>query len=562
MSIFARFSILTKILTVIAVMTCMVCGGVWFAVSRMAQIDEGYSRFLDNEVMASAAAPRLNRAIVHFQMLSYRIVAETNGVELFKLRPQFDVAIADANKFAQEIVQYAPALAQEVATIEADIQQLKGAVAPVIDLAIKDDKDRALDLLHKRVDVVVEKVLAASEAMRERLNGEIKSGSDGLHERSVTTTRTTWIVIGVIMAIAAAFAFIVATFGISTPIRNLGALLEKLAKGEEAEITGTDRKDEIGMIARAVNGIRLMLAEKGRREAEEKMVTEQAASEQRRAEMHKLAEDFEAAVGSIVNAVSTSAGELETAANTLTGTADNTQRLSTMVASASEQASSNVQTVASASDEMAASVSEIGRQVHESSTIAGEAVKQAERTDARITELSQAAQRIGDVVQLITEIAEQTNLLALNATIEAARAGEAGRGFAVVASEVKALAAQTAKATGEIGSQIASMQTATQDSVAAIKEINGTIRHISDIAAAIAAAVEEQSAATQEISRNVQQAAQGTIQVADNISEVSDGANATGAASSKVLTAAQQLSGQGRTLRAEVDRFLATVRAA
>jgi methyl-accepting chemotaxis protein len=562
MSIFARFSILTKILAVIAVMTCMVCGGVWFAVSRMAQIDEGYSRFLDNEVMASAAAPRLNRAIVHVQMLSYRIVAETNGVELFKLRPQFDVAIADANKFAQEIVQYAPALAQEVAAIEADIQQLKGAVAPVIDLAIKDDKDRALDLLHKRVDVVVEKVLAASEAMRERLNGEIKSGSDGLHERSVTTTRTTWIVIGVIMAIAAAFAFIVATFGISTPIRNLGALLEKLAKGEEAEITGTDRKDEIGMIARAVNGIRLMLAEKGRREAEEKMVTEQAASEQRRAEMHKLAEDFEAAVGSIVNAVSTSAGELEMAANTLTGTADNTQRLSTMVASASEQASSNVQTVASASDEMAASVSEIGRQVHESSTIAGEAVKQAERTDARITELSQAAQRIGDVVQLITEIAEQTNLLALNATIEAARAGEAGRGFAVVASEVKALAAQTAKATGEIGSQIASMQTATQDSVAAIKEINGTIRHISDIAAAIAAAVEEQSAATQEISRNVQQAAQGTIQVADNISEVSDGANATGAASSKVLTAAQQLSGQGRTLRAEVDRFLATVRAA
>jgi methyl-accepting chemotaxis protein len=221
-----------------------------------------------------------------------------------------------------------------------------------------------------------------------------------------------------------------------------------------------------------------------------------------------------------------------------------------------------VQTVASASDEMAASVNEIGRQVHESSTIAAEAVRQAERTDARITELSQAAQRIGDVVQLITEIAEQTNLLALNATIEAARAGEAGRGFAVVASEVKALAAQTAKATGEIGAQIASMQTATQDSVAAIKEINGTIRHISDIAAAIAAAVEEQSAATREISRNVQQAASGTIQVADNISEVSDGAGATGKASAQVLQAAQQLSGQGRNLRAEVDRFLGTVRAA
>ena len=209
-------------------------------------------------------------------------------------------------------------------------------------------------------------------------------------------------------------------------------------------------------------------------EAEQKD-QEAAAAARRKAEMIKLADAFQAAVGGIVNSVSSASQQLEAAAGTLSGNADETQELSGMVAAASEEASTNVGAVASAAEEMSASVTEIGRQVHDSSRIAGEAVKQAERTDTRINELLKAAGRIGDVVKLITAIAEQTNLLALNATIEAARAGESGRGFAVVASEVKALAAQTAKATDEIGAQIAGMQTATQDSVGAIKEIGATI---------------------------------------------------------------------------------------
>ena len=205
---------------------------------------------------------------------------------------------------------------------------------------------------------------------------------------------------------------------------------------------------------------------------------------------------------------------------------------------------------------------EIGRQVQELSRIAADAVKQARQTDGRINELSQAAGRIGDVVKLITAIAEQTNLLALNATIEAARAGEAGRGFAVVASEVKQLASQTAKATDDISSQIAGMQAATQESVGAIKEIGATIGRISEIAATIAAAVEEQGAATQEIARNVGEAAKGTAQVASNITDVNRGAGETGSASSQVLASAQSLSSESNHLKAEVDRFLSTVRAA
>ncbi|WP_457492281.1 methyl-accepting chemotaxis protein, partial [Tardiphaga sp. P5_C7] len=202
------------------------------------------------------------------------------------------------------------------------------------------------------------------------------------------------------------------------------------------------------------------------------------------------------------------------------------------------------------------------RQVQESAAIAGQAVDQARKTNDRVGELASAAARIGDVVELINNIAGQTNLLALNATIEAARAGEAGRGFAVVASEVKALAEQTAKATGEISTQISGIQSATQESVGAIKEIGDTIGRMSEIASTIASAVEEQGAATQEISRNVQQAAQGTMQVSSNIVDVQRGATETGSASTQVLAAAQSLSSDSTRLKDEVSKFLNAVRAA
>jgi len=183
-------------------------------------------------------------------------------------------------------------------------------------------------------------------------------------------------------------------------------------------------------------------------------------------------------------------------------------------------------------------------------------------TDARMADLSRAGDRIGDVVKLITSIAEQTNLLALNATIEAARAGEAGRGFAVVAQEVKTLAGQTAKATDEISSHIVNMQSATQESVSAIKAIGLTIERINDIATSIAAAVDQQGAATQEIAKSVQAAANVTTEVAANVGDVASGANLTGETSDEIFKSAQVLSGESLHLKAEVARFLDGVRAA
>ena len=242
-----------------------------------------------------------------------------------------------------------------------------------------------------------------------------------------------------------------------------GALGEMAGGNLDVVIPGADRGDEIGDLAKTVTVIRENAEQKARDEAEAKIKQDQIAAQQRKADMIKLADAFETAVGEIVETVSSASTELEASAGTLTATAERAQELTTMVAAASEEASTNVQSVASATEELSSSVNEISRQVQESARMANEAVDQARTTNDRVGELSKAASRIGDVVELINTIAEQTNLLALNATIEAARAGEAGRGFAVVASEVKALAEQTAKATGEIGQQITGIQAATQE---------------------------------------------------------------------------------------------------
>jgi methyl-accepting chemotaxis protein len=350
---------------------------------------------------------------------------------------------------------------------------------------------------------------------------------------------------------------------VSKPLSAMRAAMIDLATGNFAVVLpGLGRADEIGEIAQAVETFKVNAEKKARDEVEANIKRDQVAAQQRKADMIKLADAFESAVGEIIETVSSASTELEASATTLTSTAERAQELATLVAAASEEASTNVQSVASATEEMSSSVNEISRQVQESARMAGEAVDQARATNDRVGELSKAAARIGDVVELINTIAGQTNLLALNATIEAARAGESGRGFAVVASEVKALAEQTAKATGEIGQQISGIQAATQDSVNAIKEISGTIEKLSEISSTIAAAVEEQGAATQEISRNVQQAAQGTQQVSANISDVQRGASETGSASSQVLSAAKSLSGDSNRLKLEVGKFLDSVRAA
>jgi len=349
--------------------------------------------------------------------------------------------------------------------------------------------------------------------------------------------------------------------GVSAGIKSIVAPMQALGYGDlTAQVPHQGEKTEIGAMAEALQVFKQALIAK--KAADEAAARDADAKIERGRRVDSITRDFESLIGEIVATVSSASTQLEASAGTLTSTAERAQQLTTTVAAASEEASTNVRSVASATEEMASSINEIGRQVQDSARMAGEAVDQARKTNDRVSELSKAAARIGDVVELINTIAGQTNLLALNATIEAARAGEAGRGFAVVASEVKALAEQTAKATGEIGQQITGIQTATQDSVNAIKEIGGTIEKLCEISSTIASAVEEQGAATQEMSRNVQQAAHGTQQVSSNITDVQRGASETGSASSQVLAAAQSLSGDSNRLKLEVGKFLNSVRAA
>jgi methyl-accepting chemotaxis protein len=455
--------------------------------------------------------------------------------------------------------------------IEADEGRKVSATAL---LAFGEGKSDLFDLRRRELAAaaLADKAMLASRTIAERFADQVNAivaaadvanrGAVAASDGAIAWGKTLLLIFAGLSLVAAAGIawFYVGRFVVGRLV-VLGSAMREIAGGRLETPIPAGGSDEIADMASALVVFRdtaLEVKAANARTEEERA----RASAQRQEERLRLAENLEATVKNVVGVVSTSAATMHSTAESMTVTAEQTSRKSAAVAAASEEASTNVQTVASAAEQLSSSIVEIGRQVEQSAGMARRAVEEANSTNSSVQGLADAALRIGEVVKLINAIASQTNLLALNATIEAARAGEAGKGFAVVASEVKNLANQTAKATEEIASQVSAIQGATNESVGAIRKIGKSINEIAETAATIAAAVEEQRAATQEIARNVQQAARGTSDVSQNIDGVSAAAKETGQAASQVLEVSTELAAQSEQLQAEIDKFVAKIRAA
>jgi methyl-accepting chemotaxis protein len=561
---FMKFAIRTKIICVVSVLLLALAGSGLLAASNMRTMNADTSEIATNWLPSVKALGELNVGIILYRAtLRAHLLSET--VEEKQAVEKTLERIAENNLRIRKNYEAMINSAEERALYEdwsRRWQEYKDIAAKVMELSRKEAGQfprEAIELNKRGIKVGNE-----SDAILNRDIDLNNAGAERETRRAAETYSSALVILAVLVGTAtilgAALSFYVIR-DISAGIASIVGPMQALGKGDlRAEVPHQGEKTEIGMMANALQVFKDALIAK--KAADEAAAIDAQAKIERGRRVDNITHEFEQMIGEIVTTVSSASSKLESSAGSLSATAVRSQELSTAVAAASEEASTNVQSVASATEELSSSVNEISRQVQESARMAKDAVGQARSTTERVSELSKAATRIGDVVELINTIAGQTNLLALNATIEAARAGEAGRGFAVVASEVKALAEQTAKATGEIGQQISGIQAATQDSVSAIKEISGTIEKLSEISSTIAAAVEEQGAATQEISRNVQQAAHGTQQVSSNITDVQRGATDTGSASSQVLSAAQTLSTDSGRLETEVAKFLTAVRAA
>ena len=568
MAFLSQFRVLTKILAVIGVMAAVAVTITYFGTTSLSSLNAA-TDLMEKKAGGALLAARLARDAISLNRAEYMLAANPTESTRTTVRKSVD---ADLKEFKERFEKMKEATSEKdaahiaaiqsaFAEYEKELLQTFVVAEGVVDFTASTEVQK-LQATVASSATAVQHLRDSISKLYGALDAEVSSVSAAATDEYNRTVRFMLIVATLGIGLGLAMGFVIGQFGIVKPLRDMVRVLQNLATGNfQVEITGQERGDEIGEVAKTAVVFRDNAAQKVRLE-EEQAASEKRAVETRKAEMRKLADSFQSAVGTIVEAVSSASSQLEGAATSLTSTAETTQQRSGMVAAASEQTSVNVQGVAAASEQLASTVTEIGRQVQESSNIAAQAVHQAAKTNDQVTQLSETANRIGNVVGLINTIASQTNLLALNATIEAARAGDAGKGFAVVAQEVKALAAQTAKATNEIAAQISGMQTATDEAVAAIQEITTTIAKMSEISGAIAAAVEEQSATTQEISRNVMEAAKGTSEVAMSITDVSQGASDTGTASAQVLSSARQLSSDSRSLREQVDSFLRTVRAA
>ena len=556
-------SVRTKVIAAFSVLTVGTALLGLFATNRISAVNEEAAEIRNNWLPSVAAVSELYSAFYSYRTVEGALIAVQDEA---RIRGEEESLERTIREIDEKRAVYEPMLTPgwETETYRKFVSSYSRYVALSRDklrpMARKNETAALADLFigESRQEFRTAKALLEELVQYNRSEGT-KAADRGAE---IYVVSRNWVIGSVVVAMMVGIGAALLILGaVVRPIHGLTGIMGRLANRElTVAVDGTERKDELGAMARAVQVFKDGLIEAERLAAAE--AAEQQAKARRTAAVERLLTTFEGSSSAALRTVAAAASELDATAHSMSAMAQQTSTQATVVASAAEQTSANVQTVATATEEMASSIREIGSQISRSADVAGKAVNEANQTSEAVRSLADAAQKIGEVVGLITDIASQTNLLALNATIEAARAGEAGKGFAVVASEVKSLAGQTAKATEEIASQIGSIQQTTQGVVTAIAGIGGTIGSINDITTAIAAAIEEQSAATNEISRNVQQAAAGTQEVTGSILQVTQAAGEAGNAAGQVLTAAGELSRQAELMREDVETFLSDIKAA
>lgn len=517
---------------------------------RLTAIFEGATR--DDDTVAAMAAARSQLSLLNGRLYTVRFLRNNKLDDADLARRSLQEARDGLEAAALEI--HHPDRRKLLVEVQSDLPKYQEGVEQVRQTTQEIEESRATQRQ------IFRDISDKTQEIRSSIRADLGAIQQNTEDAVAVAQMISLVISSVAVVFGVAIALLISR-SISRPVLAMTVSMTRLAQGDlTVEIPAQGRGDEVGEMAAAVQVFKDNATGQQRLEAEQRRETERQLKRAEVVDSSIVA--FDSSVQTLLDALASAATEMQSASESMAATAEETSRQSANVAAGAEQASSNVQTAASAAEELSTSIGEVGRQIVQSAEIARSAAQEARKTDDKVQGLASAAQRIGDVVELINTIAGQTNLLALNATIEAARAGEAGRGFAVVAQEVKHLATQTAKATEEIAGHVAAIQTATGETVQAISSIGGTITAMDTISTGVASAIEQQAAATREITRNTQEAARGTTEVTSNIVSVNRAAGDTGAAASQVLTTAGDLGRQAETLRAEVDRFLATIRAA